>query len=76
MDKIEALEILLELPVDHLVALFEPRESGHIVAGDGSAVRRLNTAAIVEIDEDVVVADHVVQGGQHIPVGETVEGND
>lgn len=70
MHQVEAFEVLFQSAIDHLVASFEPAKRGHVVGGGtGAGHRRLDIAAVVQVDEYVVVGDHVVQGGQHVTVG-------
>jgi len=60
MQYVEAFEVLFQSTIDHLVATFKPSKSGHIVA-------RLVEASIVQVNEYVIVGDHVVQSGEHVP---------
>lgn len=62
MNQIEAFEILFQSSINHLVAAFEPGKSGHIVAPFTCLWR------IVQVDEQVIVTNHIVQCGQYVPV--------
>lgn len=58
MNQIEALKILPQSPIDHLIAVLHPRKSGY-------GVFRRST---VKIDQDVIFRHQLIECGQDISV--------
>lgn len=58
MQYVKAFEVLLQSAINHLIASLEPAKSRS----------RVLLTAVVKVYEDVVISNHVVQSGQHIPI--------
>lgn len=63
MNQVQGFQVFTQLPVNHVVAAFQPGKGGHVVAGRGSSAGR-----VVEVDQDVVIGDQFVQRRQDVPV--------
>jgi hypothetical protein len=63
MHQVQGFQIFPQLSINHVIAAFEPRKGGHVVAGRGSSAGR-----IVKVDQDVVIGDQLVQRRQDVPI--------
>lgn len=63
MNQVQGFQVFPQLPVNHVVAAFQPGKGRHVVAGRGSRPGR-----VVEVDQDVVIGDQFMQRRQDVPV--------
>ena len=57
MDEVEAFQIFSEPPINHLVAIFDPREARNAI------FRR----RAVKVDQDVILCHQLIQRRQNVP---------